>query len=412
MAKKAASTGKASKASSRAPAKRAGRALGEPIEVAPAPSPIEIPRPGPLSAVIGQDRAIATLASAFRSGRLHHAWIFHGPPGVGKMTTALAFAAAALDPDTKIGRDGVPAPDPGSEVQRLLARGAHPDLHVVVKELARFHEDASVRTKKLATIPKEIIERHVIEPMQLAPTIREHGLAGKVFIVDEAEIMDRSLSHAPVQNALLKTLEEPPEGALLILVTSSEERLLPTIRSRCQRVSFSPLSEQQMAAWLRTRPDVQAEPEDRAWLLAYAEGSPGEFLRAAERGIASWRTSLEPLIRRAIQGEFVLELGKVMHDLGEGWAKEEVDRNANASKETANRVGARLVLRIVCDRLRRELRERVAKGRDPEPVMDALEAVREAEGFIASNVSGLFVMEGVASGVASAMAGRAISPGA
>ena len=61
---------------------------------------LEVPAPAPLSAVIGQQRAVARLEEAMASGRLHHAWIFHGPEGVGKFTTALAWAALLLDPTT------------------------------------------------------------------------------------------------------------------------------------------------------------------------------------------------------------------------------------------------------------------------------------------------------------------------
>ncbi|MEM9373943.1 MAG: hypothetical protein AAGA55_09895, partial [Planctomycetota bacterium] len=192
--------------------------------------------PVALDAVLGQDRAVSQLAAAMASGRLHHAWIFHGPEGVGKFTTALAWAAMLLDPTTAPGLTGAFACEPDSPTQRLLASGTHPDLHVVRKELARFSSDARVRDAKLATIPKAVVEDHLIAPASVAPVMRTGSMMGKAFIVDEAELLDRSPANAPTQNAILKTLEEPAPGTLIVLVTSSEDRLLPTIRSRCQRV--------------------------------------------------------------------------------------------------------------------------------------------------------------------------------
>ena len=71
-----------------------------------------------LDQILGQQRAIETLDAAIQSGRIHHAWIFHGPAGVGKFTTALAFAAAILDPDMTPDLSGRVRPDPDSPVQR------------------------------------------------------------------------------------------------------------------------------------------------------------------------------------------------------------------------------------------------------------------------------------------------------
>ncbi|MGP1346029.1 MAG: hypothetical protein ACTS3F_05080 [Phycisphaerales bacterium] len=206
-----------------------------------------------LTDILGQDRAIATLNSAVASGRVHHAWIFSGPKGVGKFTAATAFAAALLDPDTRIedGRvvEALPG-DRGSEARSLLDRGAHPDLHIIRKELARFSDDSSVRSRVLSTIPKPVVDRFLLQPIARAPVRRDGGLISKAFIIDEAELLDRSTRHAPNQASLLKTLEEPPAGSVIILVTSNEGRLIPTVRSRCQRVAFGLLSDEDMRGWM------------------------------------------------------------------------------------------------------------------------------------------------------------------
>ena len=342
------------------------------------------------------------MATAFASGRLHHAWIFAGPRGVGKFTAALGFAAAALDPTTRVGKDGVPTPEPGSRVQGLLASGTHPDFHVVVKELAKFSNDQKVRDRKLASFPVEVLKQHLIGPIEISATLSEGGLASKVFIVDEADLMKD-----PAQNSLLKTLEEPPPGSLLILVTEAEEKLLGTVRSRCQRVSFSPLDGASMERWLRSRSDLGLSREDVAWLSNIGGGSPGEVVHACARGIPAWRGTLGPLLERAMRGEFEPALGATMHKLAEEWAKADVEKNPNASKETANRVAGRILLRFLAEHLRRRLREASERGERAilDRITDAMEAVREAESMLDSNVNGLFVMEAASVGVA-----RALSP--
>lgn len=401
MAKRAASTGTgragAKGAGSKGVAKRASRTRpDEGGEQQPAPAPIQIPRPRPLSELIGQDRAVATMAAAFASGRLHHAWIFSGPKGVGKFTAALGFAAAALDPTTRVGKDGVPIPDSQSRVQKLLQAGTHPDLHVVVKELAKFSNDSEVRKLKLATFPVDVLKEHLIGPIEISATLNEGGLATKAFIVDEADLM----KHA-AQNQLLKTLEEPPAGSVLILVTDAEEALLPTVRSRCQRVTFAPLDSASMERWLRSRPDLGLSRDDVEWLSCIGAGSPGEIEHACLRGIPAWRGTLGPLLDRAVAGHYEPALGPAMHKLAEEWAKADVEKNPNASKETANRVAGRIVLRFVAERLRRRLRDESARAAAPlDRLTDAIDAVDEAELMLDANVNGLFVMEAASVGVA------------
>ena len=76
--------------------------------------------------------------------------------------------------------------------------------------------------------------------------------------------------------ATLKLLEEPPAGTVIILVTTREDRLLPTIRSRCQRVAFAPLDDQAMQSWLASA-DLAVDPESRRWIERFAEGSPDDL---------------------------------------------------------------------------------------------------------------------------------------
>ncbi|MDX2147469.1 MAG: AAA family ATPase [Planctomycetota bacterium] len=375
-----------------------------------------------LDHVLGQSGAIAHLQAAIRAGRLHHAWLFHGPEGVGKFTAAMAFAAVILDPSSAPGLDGTIRPDPDSQVQQLIRRGAHPDLHVINKALAEFSNDKRIRDARHVTIAKDVIDQRLIKPASLAPMIQTSALAAKVFIIDEAELLDRSTTHAPTQNALLKTLEEPSERTVIILVTSSEDRLLATIRSRCTRVAFLPLDEASMRAWM-ARADVVGgsdggfagssggsggiAPEQLPWLLEYAQGSPGRLLGAIRDELPKWGALLAPMVDAASKGSLPISMGATMAGMCEAWAKAQVDAADHASKESANRVAADLLFRVLGTQLRTMLRAAAGAGEHDrcERIASAIDAVRQCETYIDSNVQASFSMDWLAGELASAFAG-------
>jgi DNA polymerase-3 subunit delta' len=359
---------------------------------APPPPDLPVPTPVRLDDVIGQDRALEILRAAVRSERVHHAWVFQGPPGVGKFTAALAFGAVLLDPTSAPNMLGVIEPDPDSPTRRLLRTGTHPDLHVVTKELARFSDVARIRDAKLMNIPMDVLRTRVLEPASLAPSIRAAARATKVFIVDEAELIDPN-----GQNALLKTLEEPAEGTVLILVTSQPERLLPTIRSRCQRVAFTPLTDDQMRAWLDRASGDEASPlaalgtEERRSLLALACGSPGTALLAVTTGMARWPGVLEPRLADLDAGRPIPDLGAAMADLVGQWATAWVEQHEGASKDAANKAGAAHMLRLLASRYARAL-----GGDSPARAARAIDAIGEAEANARSSVQLAFVFEDLA----------------
>lgn len=351
----------------------------------------EIPVDAPiaLAGVIGQVHALSVLGAALGADRVHHAWIFHGPSGVGKFTTALALAGVLLDPTSAPGLDGSIAPDPQSKVQRLLAAGTHPDLHVVRKELARFSADSDVQKRKQRVIPVDVIREFLIEPAARTAMAAPGAKATKVFIVDEAELMADA-----AQNALLKTLEEPPPGTVVILVTSRPDRLLPTIRSRSQMVGFVPLKASEMTRWVELR-GLDAADERSRWLLEFAGGSPGVYETAAASGLYDWATRLEPMLAACDGGRYSPELGPTMHDLVEGWAEAYVKIRPNASKEAANHAGAAWLFRLLAERARRTMR-----GVRGERAAARIDAIRRAETELEANVNALFVMDHLAAELA------------
>ncbi len=341
--------------------------------------------------IIGQDKAVEVMTTSLSSGRIHHAWLLSGPPGVGKLTTALAFAACLMDPTSAPNLAGQFEPDPDSRTQERLRAGSHPDLHLVRKELALYSNDPKIRKRKLATIPLGVVQEHLIEPAHRAPTIARDALAQKVFIVDEAELLDRSATHAPVQNALLKTMEEPPPGTVVILVTTNEDRLLPTIRSRCQRLAFRSLADDEMSRWM-TALSIEVPPDARDWLMRFAQGSPGRLIEALESGLESWAEPLGPILAAFDAGQPVFDLGPVAKGLIENYAATWVAAGPNRSKEVGNRQAARQLLSVLADHFRRGIRS----GVDPDWSARAILRCERAGRELVSNVQPALVFDALA----------------
>lgn len=191
----------------------------------------------PFSDILGQDAAIGTLRRALASGRIHHAYRFEGPAGVGKEMTAFALAQALVCTEE---------PTPGHAFgtgcgtchacKRAVtfatspAVPLHPDVIVVERGLYRD----VIGKAEAQSISIEQIRRVIIERTALPP----HEGRARVFIIRRPEEMS-----VEAANALLKTLEEPLSRTFFILITDRGQELLDTIRSRTQLVRFAPLSE-------------------------------------------------------------------------------------------------------------------------------------------------------------------------
>ncbi len=200
-----------------------------------------------LSDIQHQDRAVSIIRRSLRSGRTHHAYLFAGPEGVGKRAAAMALAARLL-----CTADDLPPDADACGVCascRLIARDNHPDFHLVHRGLHKQHPEPSVRRSKGLFLAVDVVRHFLIARAGLSPS---QGRS-RVFLILEAERMNDG-----AQNALLKTLEEPPGRTRLILVTSSEARLLPTIRSRVQTVPFGPLPPDFVAEQLRRQARLDA----------------------------------------------------------------------------------------------------------------------------------------------------------
>jgi len=189
-----------------------------------------------LSSLLGQDDAVALLRRGLARGTLPHALLFVGPEGVGKRTAALALAAEKM---CTTGLEEACGRCAGC-VQVMA--GTHPDLR---REGFGVDERGERRERVL-------IEQ--VRAVQAFLSGRALAGRGKVAIFEEAQALTED-----AQNALLKTLEEPPRGSIIVLVCHNASRLLATVRSRCQRAAFRPLSPEVVLAILRDRLGVAAE---------------------------------------------------------------------------------------------------------------------------------------------------------
>lgn len=187
-----------------------------------------------------QDKAIDTLQRAFAAQKIPHAYIFSGLQGVGKFTTARCWAKLLLC-KAPMKKNGFADSCGKCSSCRAFDADSHPDFHHVYKELIGFVSDSQDRKRIPIDLPIDVIREFVIEKVQIKPVFS----AAKVFVVSEAEKLNKES-----QNALLKTLEEPPDKSFIVLLCTKLDNLLPTTRSRCQIVGFGPVSEGEIIAYL------------------------------------------------------------------------------------------------------------------------------------------------------------------
>ncbi len=240
-------------------------------------------RPMPFSEILGQDRAVGALRAALRRGALHHAYLFAGPEGVGKGTAARLLAQAA---NCEAGRadDACGSCTPC----RKVARGVHPDVMVVEQERA-MAKAGRWDPKGGRTPSRDIVVDQVRELVDRRLSLRRFEGRRRFIVLDPADAMN-----VQAQNALLKTLEEPPPDTTLVLVSSAADALLPTIRSRCLRIGFAPLP----AGLVEERLVAAGRPVPEARLAAsLAGGSLGRALSLDAEALAERRSAVERAAR-------------------------------------------------------------------------------------------------------------------
>ena len=382
--------------------------------------------------IIGQDKAITQILRASQGGRVPHAMLFAGPEGVGRETTAAALASLLLcakpasTPRSKLpgGRladldedFAVPRPCGQCDDCRMMAKLSHPDFHPVYKELARYHEDSDVRGRVMQELGIDVIDRFLIRLANQAPTRGR----GKVFVVREAELMSDA-----AQNALLKTLEEPPPGVTIILLANQPQQLLPTTISRCRVVQFGLLPHEFVA---RKLAEKDIEPVEAQFWADFTGGSIGRAIRlAAAEMYAVKRQHVERLAARPPGGE--PKLGENLNEMteklaGAAIAAAKQSDGAALSENLAKRQAAGVMLELIASAYLDAMHVRttadagvaapaltyrdqpsqidaLAKRFDARQLADVIEQLSDLEQFLWRNASGKLVWENVVITCASA----------
>ena len=263
-------------------------------------------RPQSFDDVIGQGHVTTTLAREVADGHVAHAYLFAGPRGTGKTTTA-RILAKALNCENR-NKDG----SPDNECASCVAITEGSSLDVMELDAASHNSVEDIRDMRVSV-----------------STVASAASGRRVFILDEAHMLSKAAG-----NALLKTLEEPPEHVHFVLATTEPYKLLDTIRSRSQRFDFHAVAVETLAAHLSKVADLEGFKTEPAALVAVARHASG-----------SVRDSLSLLEQVAALGDGVVDLAGVSRALGLADA-EAFEVLASAVAEQDARSGLELVARL------------------------------------------------------------------
>ncbi len=222
----------------------------------------------------GQDHALGMIRRAGASKRMAHAYLFRGPRGVGKRSTAMAFARFLLC------REAADADACGQCVScRKAASGNHPDIQTIVPE------GAAIKIEQIRAMQRYLAFPPLEGELRVTIIIRAQSMA------------------AVAANSLLKILEEPPPGNLIILTAEDNAPILPTIISRCQVLGFNNLSQTEVSQILAGEEEFDTTAIALARLSA---GSPGLALKSADNGIPQLQERVTVMLIHARQKEPII----------------------------------------------------------------------------------------------------------
>ena len=292
------------------------------------------------AAITGQDAAVELLRRALATDHVAHAYAFVGPAGVGRKTTALAFASALV------------APEGGRNAERV-ARGVHPDVHLVQPTPPENNPKGALALR---------VEN--IRELERLAALRPVEARVKVFVVDEA---DRMTLATP--QAFLKTLEEPPAATVIVLILTQLRGLPPTVLSRCQVVRFGPQPPEGTVALLPDGRD-DARREALGWLaeaerhgvegIVRVSEAIGRDRAVAEAAVETWSLWYRDLLCRhagadARLGVFAAEHGPALAARAEGLSLDQIVDRIGACREAwqaiQGNVSPRLTVEVLLGRL-------------------------------------------------------------
>jgi DNA polymerase-3 subunit delta' len=330
------------------------------------------------SQIIGHAERIDAFRQIVARHRLAHAYLFVGPPGIGKRRFAQELAKALLC-------EAPPTPDLSAKLEAcdrcdgclLVDAGTHPDLF----QVGRPEEKNEMPLAVMAELCRNFSFK----------TARGHG---KIGIIDDADDFNEESA-----NCFLKTLEEPPPGSLFILLGTSLDRQLATIKSRCQMVRFAPLADELVGQLLQ-----QQGIEDAAMLarlVRLSAGSPGQALALADESLWQFRRDLlQAFVQPKVDS---VALGKSFVEFAE-----EAGKEASLQRRRANQA-LRLLIESLTDVLRVQagaaarsadsaelpLLASLAQRAEPDKIQAMLERCLESEMHLGRYVQLSLVLEGL-----------------
>jgi DNA polymerase-3 subunit delta' len=230
--------------------------------------------------IVGHQKQLHILSKSRESNKLAQAYLFSGPAQVGKFSVALDFA---------------------SKITEGKNPESNPNLIIVRPEEAPAEEN-----KKKVKSSKREIKIDQIREMQRKLSLSSGGKKYQVAIIDEAERLNKQ-----AQNALLKTLEEPNDSSLIILVASSTQKILPTIISRCQKIKFGPVSPGEIEEWLEAAGILTTNTREKEKIIFWSLGRPGLIAQlAADKKALDYReetlAELKKLFTQNLAEKFLL----------------------------------------------------------------------------------------------------------
>jgi DNA polymerase-3 subunit delta' len=329
--------------------------------------------------LVGHRTTLGLISRALDAGTLPPTLIFGGPDGIGKRQAAIALAQTlnCLNPVKPAPwADGSRSPlavDACGECSpcRRIAKGQHPDVTIV--------EPSETGTIKIDEVRKVIYETG-FKPFEARK---------RVSIFDAAEAINDD-----GQNALLKTLEEPPASSVIVLVTSQPGALLPTVRSRCPTVRFSPLSPHDVASWLMATKGL-SETKARD-IAAVVRGSLAAAASVADDGVGSFRAGAQRTLELVADARDVRDrLAATASIVGKGKGTGASEREALSEHlhamaallrdlgVLATRADAGAVTNVDL----RQALEALSPSFDPDRTLRAFEAVDSALGALERNAS-------------------------
>lgn len=362
-----------------------------------------------LQDIQSQDSAIAGLQRAFAAGKTAHAYLFVGPDGVGKRTTAQAWAKMLLCRNRILAKiKGGSFADSCGQCRscKLFDAGTHPDYKPIYKELRQYTKEGKDKTAPI-DMPIDVIREFVIDKVANKPIESDFV----VFVIDEAEKVNKSS-----QNAMLKVLEEPPAFCVLILLCSRLEEMLPTTKSRCRIVCFGPVDESFILQRLKA-----IIPDDREALYwaRFSEGRLGEAMAWAgldlgDKSPRAYEIKKELMDRIArLEPADVVDMaawmGQSAKNLGAAWFRQNPQLSPKDLMRRAQKGLLRMILALLSDVMAFNLGKqshlvnsdqlstvkKLAQTLDPEKAAEKILAIQNLPGWVDASVNEKLIFEQV-----------------